>query len=676
MNSPLFLGRPEFEPKPYTRIAPVFLAEEGAWRIYNLGREGLPTEGKVFAPRLSGFGSRSLVAFGIEPNERYDQGRDRYLVSDPREVYEVLDYRKADAETARRQLVEDGLPHPLDGPEHVVAALPGGLCVVVKMVRHPFLDRWVADLNGLEHLSTHVFDERLFEGDRIEGRWMTVPEVTVGAPTGLVDWRRDADFLEAVLKRLRKAGPQVSGSLTLTQITQIVTQLDRADLLPIGAADCEPMRDRLRSFASRLDRNIRALDEIAELLGASPAVRDRLDAELSERRAELEREIRKELEDKFLGELEASFADLAQERDRLAREVEALENERGAKRDELDELDRSLEVSRYAIANDLTQLLQELGEEPLAEDTGLARLGQRLAATLGEAGASFEIAARGGPPWTTTLRSMAELKPWSEFDKVVKATAERWGYIADDLTAADVAARGGGLVILPEASASRFVACYSEVVSGGGYGRHVLDPSVISLDDLWRLPGSDRYGCFARAWSRAKVDPCRFQLILMDGLHRTPTALWMSGLLDVLRDPRRPRNLLVFASLGEPPIDAFRALRYPIEGMVALAPVVKEGLTTGYLFRAAGKTPPVARFDPTLAPKPTAEEIIKFATSLEQRTPAGVLEIACELHQAAWPFGSERAANLGYAVAGLGDQAPTALAEGAAWLRERLQDND
>ncbi len=677
MSGLLFLGRPAFDPHPYTRIDPLAIAETGTWKVRGKWSDVLPTDGRAFAPRLPGFSTRSLVAFGIEPNGRSDQEKDRFVVANPEGVCEVIDFRKVDAEAARHQLVEIGLPRLLPGSERVVAALAGGLCVAVKMVRHPNLDLWIAEISELEHLPTHIFDERLFDGSQVEECWFTVPGVTVGATTGVVNWCREADFLESVLKRVRKASAQMpAGGLTRQQLEQTVAQLGRADLLPSSGADLDAMRDRLLVFTPSLARNIRALDEIVELLGALKPVQDRLVAELSEQRALLERKMQQELEDKLLGELDASLTELTQERDELVGEVAALTTDLEAKRTELNDECHRLETARSALGADLTQLLVELGEQPLPADADVARLGVRLAAKLGEAGAAFEVAAQGGPPWTTLRRTMDEPKPWGEFDQVMQAAARRWGYVVDDLRLADAVARGGGLVILPDECASRFVGCYADVIAGGGYGRHVLDPSVISLDDLWRLPGSGRHGCLARAWAAAKLDPASFQVLLLDGLHRTPSLLWMSSLLDVLRDPRRPQNLLVFASLGAPSLDPDRAWRGPSEAAVALAPLTADGLPPALWGRVTGAARRTTQFDAVQAPAPTIAEVMSFVTLLEDKAPAGMVEVACDVHRAAWPFGAEHAANLARAVAGLEDQSPAGLATGAAWLRARLQDKD
>lgn len=131
---------------------------DGGWQVYQDFTEALPKEGRVFAPRLPGFSSRSLLAFSAEPISKNDQERDLYILAQPWGIQEVLDFRSIEVEAARRQLVELGLQQLLFGTDVIVAALSDGTCTVVKMVRHPADSRWVADIDGLEHLEVRSFD--------------------------------------------------------------------------------------------------------------------------------------------------------------------------------------------------------------------------------------------------------------------------------------------------------------------------------------------------------------------------------------------------------------------------------------------------------------------------------------------------------------------------------------
>ncbi|WP_291838318.1 hypothetical protein [Brevundimonas sp.] len=666
MTDPLYIGRPVYEPKPHTRLDPLALVEDGAWRVYKDWTKALPKEGRVFAPRLTGFTVRSLVAFKIAPNLTGE--KDECLVSDPKPVIEVLDFRHADAEAARRRLVEDGLSQILSGCTSVVAALPDGLCVVVPLVRHPSTEAWVADIVGLDHLQTHLLDQRLFSGDKIDGHWIAVPDVTVGALAGQVNWCRDADFLESLLKRLRKSTQQGAGSLSRAQITHLVGQLVRGELLPSDGADLESYRDRLEAFGAGLVTNLESVDKIVAVLGDQQSVQEGLEAFIAERKTVLEAELRSTLEASYLQDLEASFSSYNEQRDQLATEVAALQSSLEIQRSQLDEERTQVKEARAALSTDLLELLAELDEEPLLEDADVARLGKRLAVRLGDPGHTFTTAAAAASPWAAPEHPDATLRPWAELDQVVVKTAQRWGYLADDLRIIDVCARGGMPVLLPEQVAGDLVACYAELIAGGGMSRHVLDPSVISVEDLWRPPGSARLGAFAKAWARARLDPARYQVVLLDGLHRTPSALWMPTFIDVMREARRPPNLLIFVSTGETPVDPERAWDLADDGMVAFSPTTSAGLPAAFLSRMAGKERSAAVFNAAEGPQPTVADLLKATEKLETALDGRRLRTACGLVRAAWSYGEQVALQSALALCGTGESASPAFTAGQLWV--------
>lgn len=674
MTDPLYIGRPVYEPKPHTRLDPLAVVEDGAWRVYRDWTKALPTEGRVFAPRLTGFTVRSLIAFKTVPNLTGE--KDDCLVSDPKPVIEVLDFRHADAETVRRRLVEDGLPQVLSGQSSVVAALPDGLCVVVPLVRHPSTEAWVADIVGLDHLQTHLLDQRLFTGDKIDGHWIAVPDVTVGALAGQVNWCRDADFLESLLKRLRKLTQQGTGSLSRAQITHLVGQLVRGELLPSDGADLESYRDRLEAFGAGLVTNLESVDKIIAVLGDQPSVQDALEAFIAERKTVLEAELRSALEASYLQDLEASFSSYNEQRDQLATEVAALESSLELQRSQLDEERAQLKEARAALSADLFKILAELDDAPLLEDAGVARLIERLAVRLGDPCHTFATAAAAASPWAAPEHPDATPRPWAELDQVVMKTAQRWGYLADDLRLIDVCARSGMPVLLPERVAGDLVACYAELIAGGGMSRHVLDPSVISVEDLWKPPGSVKPGAFAKAWARARLDPARYQVVLLDGLHRTPSALWMPTFIDLMMEARRPPNLLIFVSTGETPVDPERAWDLADDGVVAFSPTASVGLSAAFLSRMAGKERSAAAFNAAEEPRPTAADLLKATGELETALAGRRLRNACGLVRAAWSYGEEGALQSALALCGTGGGASPAFAAGQIWVGSAQRQQD
>lgn len=648
---------------------------DGGWQVYQDFTEALPKEGRVFAPRLSGFNSRSLLAFSAEPISKNDQERDHYILARPWGIQEVLDFRSVEIEAARRQLVELGLQQLLFGTDVVVAALNDGTCTVVKMVRHPTDSRWVADIDGLDHLEVRSFDKRLFAGSKIENRWVIVPGVTVGPTVGIVNWSRDSDFLDSVLKRIRKILPDGATGIQRAQIAPLVTRLAQAQLLPSGGAEMAPMIARLRSFAPVLLRNVQAVDEIASFLGSLAPVQERLEVEFASRRAELEAEVRRDVEERSTREIEAVLSERLRERDRLAEEVEKLQKTAVDVRTEVKAERQAISDLRSGLADDLTCLLGELNVASPAADDAIAELTSRLRTRFGELGANFELAASRGPPWTAPRFPSHEATPWRDLGRTLEAMALRWGFRSEELQFADASVRAGKLVLLPAGEASKFVSCYAEALTGGSYVRHALDPSLICLDDLWRQPTSGKHTAFARAWAAALVDRRRFQIVLLDGLHRTPLDLWMSAFIEVIEDVRRPANLLIFAGLGDNMIDPEQAWRGPADAVVPLYPVADNQLTTPRLLaRATGTSQAVTLFDAATAPLPTRQDVLKIVTDLEAGVSGSNLAFAADIFRSAWPSDPDRAAQLALGVGRIGESTPQAFAAGVAWLNKRLKD--
>lgn len=193
MNHRLYLGCCQYDTphgRTFTRFSVLAYAEAGAWRFGDF-MQALPPEGCAFAPNLPAVRKGDYLAFHVVQNDRLETGKDEWLVEESFAVAEVVDFRDQDLETARWKLVEDGVKRLLPGTKHIVVALPEGVCVVVPMVQQPAGGTFIAGGSDLQALQTFKFDHRLFEGDKVRGSWLSVPELTAGRPVGTVDWRSD-----------------------------------------------------------------------------------------------------------------------------------------------------------------------------------------------------------------------------------------------------------------------------------------------------------------------------------------------------------------------------------------------------------------------------------------------------------------------------------------------------
>src|SRR5260370_34319213 len=95
MNGALFIGSCVFEPRPFTRIEPVVMAEEGAWRVHESWRDLLSMGGRVFSPRPPGVRVGELFAFRTEKDEKPETDMaDRYLLSRATTLQEIVHLRR------------------------------------------------------------------------------------------------------------------------------------------------------------------------------------------------------------------------------------------------------------------------------------------------------------------------------------------------------------------------------------------------------------------------------------------------------------------------------------------------------------------------------------------------------------------------------------------------------
>ena len=335
MTPPVYLGEPAFDGKNFTRVQPHAEAEKGAWKGYQDWRAAMPNEGKAFSPGPLPFHVGELFAFDVEPNTRPSKEGDRQIVSNWTRVEEVLDFRSHDAESARRLLVETGLRTMAPGTSHVVVALPDGVCVRVRMVKNERKPGFIAAWDELGELATYELNPSVFKGDKFGGRFLSVPEVTVGAQVGVTNWCADTELLEVVLKRLRKVTEAGEPPFRLAQIGPLISYLERAALLPTLGSDWASLRDRVGKLANLLGENFHALNEMVDLIAKLRPVEARLKEEVAQRRAEIEAELRSELDGRVRSEIEARYADLIEARKRLENELTELEAIAGLAREEI-----------------------------------------------------------------------------------------------------------------------------------------------------------------------------------------------------------------------------------------------------------------------------------------------------------------------------------------------------
>jgi hypothetical protein len=639
MTPPVYLGEPVFDGKNFTRVQPHAEAEMGAWKGYQDWRAAMPNEGKAFSPGPLPFRVGDLFAFDVEPNTRPSKEGDRQIVSNWTRVEEVLDFRSRDAESARRLLVETGLRTMAPGTSqsHVVVALPDGVCVRVRMVKNERGPGFIAGWDELGELATYALNSSVFKGDKFGGRLLSDPGVTVGDQVGVTNWCADAELTEVVLKRLRKVRAAGEPPFRLAQIAPLVSYLERAALLPSLGADLEPLKHRIGILTASLRENTQALEELVDLIAGLKPVETRLREEAERRRAEIENEVRNELEGRVRAEIEARYAEMIEARERLQHELTELEALAGSAREEIAETKAARDELRAALRDELIRLQGELEEPPSSEAATAAELCKRISARLCARGVETELAPLEVPPWARArVRQSETLRDWRAALETIESAAKRWGFSPDEMVLADVAARSGAIVVLPESDAGDFVRAYASAMSCGEMVRHALDPSVLCVDDLWRQPGGRRPTAFANAWAAANLDARRFRIVLLDGVHRTPMDLWLPSFVDVAAGPGWPPNLLLFASLSPHAVDPARAWRGLSSAVTGLIAKRSERVSSQLLAAATGSSVPVSCFDAEAAATPDRSDIRNFMDEYAGKQDPVVLRRITSVLRAAW----------------------------------------
>ncbi|KQS76379.1 hypothetical protein [Rhizobium sp. Leaf383] len=567
MKTQWYLGRSAFDPRPnrpYTRVQPLAFSNDGEWRVYDKWIDHFPSEGKVFSPNHPQAASEGIFAFDV--TEVIDVSKqDRFRLQTLRKVEEVLDYSDRDPEDVRRIFVEHGIPGRKAERENVVLVLPDDLCVRISLVRDGNGKKSVADLIDLAELPLYSFDRSLFAGERIDGCWYSVPDVTVGPVLGTIDWSLDKDFIASLFKQLKRLSAPEQGELpyptTKAQIHAFLTTLDRHGLLPADAGPWQSDGSRVRRVASDLRFELIEIEELVHILSSLEPVDEKLSDILEARRKAIEIEIaervdadvRAAVETRYRSlfdrnvELDNTVSDLSVRKASLEQDVVELADRRDRTKREI--LSLTAKVTSLvdgrddARENEVRDLVRDIDKILRGEKFVLPRVSHE-------------------PPGSDLPMLDYDLAPisWNNLRQELGAAASQHGFEQRDIEALDLLARSGELVLLCSENAVSILRCYASVVSQGGIAIQSLDPSTIGYDDLWRSPARGAPTTLARAWAACANDGSAARIVLLEGIERTPLDLWLGPLISTLRGHARPRNLLVFLSMGTAIVDRNRSV--------------------------------------------------------------------------------------------------------------------
>lgn len=543
MKPPIHLGRCLFHNERYTRLEPLLTAGPNGWSVPDR-RRAFPEVGKLFTFEKPFVGSPegSVWLFRTAPNTQIRPGeeKDLYLAVDGEEPIEVHDLSAGGVEEARQSLVEAGLPSTSIGSPEIVAIVEPGRCVRLRLFLDDVTGRWYPESGDLERVPIFEFDPTCDAGADADGRRYVVPGREPGRILHCMDWSQDSDFLQKVLRRLRKSAVvQLGGDahdLSNRAIERLVLAFNQAELLTGDATTADAMHRRLDVFLAKLRTNLAFARELASVLAGLPTIAQMLEEERGASRERLTIELRAELEPRIEAQLNAERSQVAAEVATIREEAVAHQSRLDSLRQEMGELASQRDFLKTELADDVTMIAEKLARA------------SEIAGRLGLLRSSAPAVQSVPPPWSDRKQRAATLIAAGDLSQALQDAERSLGLPDSILSRLDSILQSGTIPLLFGPDAERALRAYSATVAAGNMGRMPLDAAVLGLDDLWHRAGSGSETTFARSWMAAIEDPQRSMLVVLDDLDVHHLATWVPRLAGIVATCDRPRNLMVAAT--------------------------------------------------------------------------------------------------------------------------------
>jgi hypothetical protein len=517
----------------------------------------------------------------------------------------------------------------------------------------------------------------------VEGKWFSVPQITVGQPGDVIDWSVDKDFLDALIKRLKRVGKPEDGTVpfpaTKAQVQAILTTLDRFELFPSQQGAWRAANDRVKRLSADLRIGVEKVDQIVAVLSELSPIEEKLRVEIEARRERIENDLRTRLEEEVRREIEAAHSALMETNRALLAETETLT----AKRELISEEIARRSTEKDEIVGALERMISDLALVSSDRQTPgepMRRLASDLQHVLADRGDLITVTDDIPMPLMRPARFDRKIAPraWSEIGAALNTAATSHGFDASDLRGIDILARSGETVLLGSDVAMSLVRCYASAVAQGLFSVQSLDTSILGHEDIWRTPATGSLTTFSRVWKTACLDRSTLRIVLLEGIERTPMDIWILSFMSLLASPERPANLLVFMSMGGRPIDGRRGVIGLEDLVVPIRPVKTPGLTGEQLRRVLGDAADRVWFDDAVRPRPTKDDFrILVQSCLEWKIDEDI-DFPLRAHVAGWPFRGPETDELVRTVwaSRLGKNAgttpPKMFADGRDWLKSMI----
>ena len=541
----IYIGSTLFHDSRFTRIVPHALALPDGW--HPVRPERFPEEGYVFSvdPKVLRKPKGYVVLFTMTRNDR--GGRDHFLTTEVDEPFEIADeLRDLTPGARRRLLIETGLDRRAQEESRVIVPIGDEEIAFPRLQRSGSGPRWTLSLQEeTDRIEVFATPASGLEKFVLDGRAFSLPGRLPTTVVGYVNWQTDAEFLDYLVRKIRKAGQftSVSDEYRLTDRMLVKLRGFYRDTDAIGerAGVNEAIRDRLAELLGKLSGESTALAQIADALHEHPDVKSALVRLTQEDIDRLRDRETARVRPIIQGEIEAELSSRYAERDALKAETDEVSRRLAIKADELREVE------------DLTH-------------SGLARLRDGLGAYAGQIRETGETVRRliavAGMPISPASERVRKPFPWTFMGKpsgaavalaalagLAKERSKLVGLSEDVIARTDILCRAGEIPVLTGDSVEVALSCYAGLVTGGDLTRMPLDPAILGSDDVWRHPASGESTTFGMAWQAALSSPEKYVLACLDDVDRASLSDWFPRFRTLYR-ASRPSNLLVLATVS------------------------------------------------------------------------------------------------------------------------------
>ncbi|MFC0126227.1 hypothetical protein [Ralstonia solanacearum] len=564
MNDTLYLGKVLFVGDTFARLGPLAFESNGRWVPIADKATLFPPDGKVFSPgrRLRGAVTDSMWTFRRRANERIEPGKDDFLVDEAHEAIPIVNLSELPIEQARQRLFNQGVSvaSPYEYTQALVI-LAGGLSCTLGLSQSED-GFWRAEPASSPVPLFAIPREwaNLRAGEELS--YVPANSAPTSSPVKFVNWCGDKEFVERILDQFRKHSQNVAegkyGRLSKESVQHIARALERAELFPGNEEDVALNFERLKASWPILEARLAASEQLSDFVLESSVAKNVIDAAARAAEQRTSELVREKVEQQVRRELEATLTDVVVRRDEITKDLASLTQRRASLEEELREIERLCALGRdeqRALSLGIQGIVRNLRDAfegvPSLELSAARTIVGRLEQVIGENAGPPSLMPSYVAPWAKRIECPGTVDiEYTALTSRMQAEAVAHAVAVNDLLLIDAFARGGELLLLLGPQSELALAAYARCITSGAVRFFHLDPSVIGLEDLWRIPGTQQPTAMAYAWNAAEAEPDRFHIVCLRNIDAAPLHLWLKSLSAVLQSTSRPRNLLFFATLA------------------------------------------------------------------------------------------------------------------------------